>query len=81
MTVGATVAGRLADIAVIRGKKQRQGAWCPEDRLKATIPGGLILLPLSLIIFGLTTAYIPGTIGLVICLICLFFNGMGVSVF
>ncbi|GJJ11728.1 hypothetical protein Clacol_005966 [Clathrus columnatus] len=77
--VGATVAGRLADIAIIRGKKQRQGSWFPEDRLKATIPGGLILLPFSLIIFGLTTAYVPGKVGLVICLICLFLNGMGID--
>ncbi|GJJ15287.1 hypothetical protein Clacol_009563 [Clathrus columnatus] len=76
---GAIVAGRIADATVIRGRKRRHGQWYPEDRLLATIPGGLVLIPLAMIVFAYTVTYIPGNIGLAICLMCLFFNGMGVD--
>ncbi|KAF8499332.1 major facilitator superfamily domain-containing protein [Hysterangium stoloniferum] len=36
---GSLVGGRLADIAIIRGRRRRQGKWFPEDRLLAAIPG------------------------------------------
>ncbi|KIJ29148.1 hypothetical protein M422DRAFT_784388 [Sphaerobolus stellatus SS14] len=74
---GAVLSGKLADIAVIRGRAKRDGKWVPEDRLVATIPGALALIPIPLLIFGITTAFIPGKIGLIINLICLFFHGMG----
>ncbi|KAF8577031.1 MFS general substrate transporter [Ramaria rubella] len=77
--VGANVAGRLADRAVIEGRKRREGKWVPEDRLRATIPGALVILPLSLLVFGLTTKFIPGNLGLVITLVCLFVHGAGVD--
>ena len=76
--VGATLGGRFADRAVIKGRLRREGKWVPEDRLRVTLFGSLILLPLSLVIFGLTTQFLPGKVGLVINLLCLFVNGAGV---
>jgi hypothetical protein len=75
---GAVISGRLADIAVIRGRNRRQGKWNPEDRLLAAIPGALLIVPFSLIAFALSIVFIPGKVGLTISLVCLFFNGMGV---
>ncbi|KAF8521415.1 major facilitator superfamily domain-containing protein [Hysterangium stoloniferum] len=77
--VGATLSGRLADSAIINGRTRRHGKWLPEDRLMATIPAALILLPVSLIGFAYTTSYIPGQVGLGIVLLCLFVNGMAVD--
>lgn len=76
---GAAAAGRLADQCVIRGKSRRQGKWYPEDRLLATIPGGLILLPFALLGSGLTISYVPGKVGLVLNLVFFFMAGFGVS--
>lgn len=78
--VGAPIAGRLADKAVIRGKQKRGGEWYPEDRLRATLSGALILGPLSVLVFGLTTQFISGRVGLIINLVCLFINGVGIDV-
>ncbi|KAF8521429.1 major facilitator superfamily domain-containing protein [Hysterangium stoloniferum] len=76
---GALIAGRLADIFIIRGRRRRQGKWFPEDRLLAAVPGLVFLLPCSLIAFALLVAFVPGKIGLTLSLICLFFTGMGVD--
>ncbi|KAF8521417.1 major facilitator superfamily domain-containing protein [Hysterangium stoloniferum] len=76
---GAVVSGRLADIAIIRGRNRRQGKWNPEDRLLAAMPGALFLVPCALIVFAISVTFISGKIGLTICLICLFINGMGVD--
>jgi hypothetical protein len=76
--VGATIGGRLADRAVIEGRLRREGEWVPEDRLRATLFGALILLPLSVLIFGLTTQFVPGKFGLMIDIVCVFMNGVGV---
>jgi len=76
---GAVVSGRLADVAIIRGRKRRQGKWYPEDRLLAAVPGALFLVPCALIAFAISVTFITGKIGLTICLICLFINGMGVD--
>ena len=74
------VAGRLSDRAIIKGRRKRQGKWSPEDRLRAAIPGAMIFLPLSLTLYGYTLVNVEGTRGLVICLVCLFINGMGVRI-
>ena len=42
------------------------------------IPFALIV-PLPLVIYGLANQFIDGTPGLVTCLVCLFVNGIGVS--
>jgi hypothetical protein len=77
--VGAPLSGRLSDRLVVYYRKKRGGEWYPEDRLRAARFGALILVPLSILISGLLTEYVPGTLGLMLNLVCLFFNGLGVS--
>jgi hypothetical protein len=79
ITVGAPIAGRISDQIVMRCRTGRGGKWYPEDRLKATLFGAFILVPLSVFFSGLLTAYVPGKLGLVLNLISLFLNGIGVS--
>ncbi|TFK65161.1 MFS general substrate transporter [Pluteus cervinus] len=76
--IGAPLAGRLSDRIIIRWR-QKRGKWYPEDRLRATLLGALVFTPLSILFCGLLTEYVPGTLGLVLNLICLFFNGIGVD--
>ncbi|KAF8589764.1 MFS general substrate transporter [Ramaria rubella] len=78
--IGAPLAGYLSDRAVIAGKKRRGGEWVPEDRLMATLSGALLFVPLSVLIVGLTTQLWSGWLGLVVNLVCLFFNGVGVDI-
>ena len=75
--VGAPLAGRLSDMIVIRARAKR-GTWVPEDRLRASVPGVAILVPISILCFGLAIKFLPGTAGLVTCLVLLFIQGVGV---
>ncbi|CDO72082.1 hypothetical protein BN946_scf184962.g25 [Trametes cinnabarina] len=77
---GAPLAGHLADRAVIEGRARRGGVWYPEDRLRATLSGALFLVPLSTLLSGLATQFVPGMIGIVINVICLFVNGVAVDI-
>ena len=77
--VGAPIAGRLSDWLVVHYRKKRGGDWYAEDRLRATLPGALLLVPLSVLMCGILTQYVPGTLGLVLNLFCLFLNGLGVN--
>ncbi|KAG2073412.1 hypothetical protein BDR04DRAFT_1152182 [Suillus decipiens] len=79
LTVGAPVAGRLSDIIVRKWREKRKGVWFPEDRLRATWIGGLVMVPLSIGASGLITTYIGGPVGLCLNLLCLYTNGMGVD--
>lgn len=65
---------------VKKWKKKRSGVWCPEDRLQGIYIGALWLVPLSVGLAGVVATYIDGPIGLSICLLCLFTNGVGVGV-
>ena len=76
---GAPLAGRVSDSTVIRMRKGRGGKWVPEDRLRATLLGICLLVPLSILLSGIITTYVSGKIGIVLNLICLFMNGIGVS--
>ncbi|KAG2106754.1 major facilitator superfamily domain-containing protein [Suillus discolor] len=76
---GTLIAGRLSDIVIRRWREKRRGAWCPEDRLRATWIGGLIIVPLSIGASGLITTYIGGPIGLALNILCLYANGVGVD--
>ena len=78
--VGAPIAGHISDLTVIKWRKRRNGEWVPEDRLRATLFAAGVLVPLSVLISGLAVRFIPGIAGIVICLVCLFMNGIGVSV-
>lgn len=80
-TVGAPIAGRIADRTIIRWEQKRGGVWYPEDRLRGSIWGGLLLSPLSVLGCGLVTHYIEGRTGLILCLILLFANGVGVNTY
>lgn len=52
----------------------------PEDRLRATISGGLILAPCSIIASGIVTQYMDNnTANMILNFVCLFLNGIGVS--
>ncbi|KAH7911119.1 major facilitator superfamily domain-containing protein [Hygrophoropsis aurantiaca] len=77
--LGAPLAGRLSDIVVKRWRKKRKGEWVPEDRLRATFIGGLILVPFSVASSGFITTYVDGPVGLGLNLLCLFTNGLGVD--
>ena len=77
--VGAPIAGRLSDRMVIRWRKRRGGEWVPEDRLRAGLPALATLVPLSVLLFGLTTQYVDGRLGIALDLVWLFMNGIGVS--
>ncbi|TFK64163.1 MFS general substrate transporter [Pluteus cervinus] len=76
--MGAPLAGRISDRIVVQWREKR-GRWYPEDRLRATFWGALVFVPLSTLFCGLLTEYVPGTLGLVLNLICFFFNGLGVD--
>ncbi|TFK64589.1 MFS general substrate transporter [Pluteus cervinus] len=76
--VGAPLAGHISDKIVVQWREKR-GRWYPEDRLRASIWGALVFVPLSTLFSGLLTQYVPGTLGLVLNLVCLFFNGVGVD--
>lgn len=76
--IGAPLAGRLSDIVIRKWQKKRKGVWSPEDRLRMTWIGGMFMVPLSIGVSGLLTAYVGGPIGLLLNLLCLFVNGIGV---
>ncbi|KAF7981044.1 hypothetical protein HWV62_35498 [Athelia sp. TMB] len=75
--VGAPLAGRLSDRIVTRYRARRKGQWVPEDRLRATLLGAALFVPVSVLSSGLITHYVEGRLGLGLNLVCLFFNGLG----
>ncbi|KAL0950956.1 hypothetical protein HGRIS_007707 [Hohenbuehelia grisea] len=77
--IGAPLAGYLSDVGVVKWRAKRGGVWYPEDRLRTTLFGAAVCVPGSILMVGLTLKFVPGTIGLVICLFCLFVNGIGVD--
>jgi hypothetical protein len=75
--LGAIVVGRISDHTVIKWRKKRGGVWFPEDRLRASLTPFAITVPLSVLAFGLVNKYVDGNLGLMLSLVCLFFNGFG----
>ena len=71
--------GRVSDHIVIKWRRKRKGVWYPEDRLRAAIVPMAVLIPLSLLAFGLVNKLVDGNQGLVLSLVCQFVNGGGVS--
>jgi hypothetical protein len=80
ITVGSTMAGRYSDWLVVSLRKSRGGVWVPEDRLRATPIGGLILTPCSILFSGLATQYLEGRPSIIINFICFVLNGIGVRI-
>jgi len=64
---------------VMKWRKKRAGKWVAEDRLRAALFGATWMIPFSIVLFGVANTYVDGTLGLVLCLVCLFINGIGVS--
>jgi hypothetical protein len=79
LIVGSVITGWASDHLIINGKKARSGRWLPEDRLKAAWPGTLLLAPLSVIGYGLTTVYVEGPKGVVFNMFWIFINGLAVT--
>ncbi|RXW14964.1 hypothetical protein EST38_g10893 [Candolleomyces aberdarensis] len=78
--IAAPLAGRISDVIVVRYKAKRGGVWYPEDRLRGTLVGALIIVPVSIIGSGLVTKYVDDRkVGLALNLACLFLNGFGVD--
>ena len=71
--------GRVSDHIVIKWRRKREGVWYPEDRLRAAIVPLGVIIPLSLLTFGLVNKFVDGKLGLGLSLVCLFVNGGGVS--
>lgn len=77
--IGAPLGGKISDKIIIRWRDYRKGVWYPEDRLRITLPAALYAAPLSVAICAFSIAYVPGPVGLCICLFGLFVNGIGVD--
>lgn len=77
-SVGGPIAGRISDHIIVKWRKARGGVWYPEDRLRGTLVGAGVFVPLSILFSGLLTQFVPGTLGLTLNLLCLFINGLGV---
>ena len=71
--------GRISDQTVIKWRRKRKGLWYPEDRLRAAITPFAIIIPLSVLTFGLVNTFVDGNLGLGLSLVCLFSTGAGVS--
>ena len=71
--------GRISDYVVVKWRRKRKGVWYPEDRLRAAIGPLAVIIPLSLLAFGLVNKLVDGNLGVVLSLVCLFVNGGGVS--
>ncbi|KAK4047439.1 hypothetical protein OIO90_006184 [Microbotryomycetes sp. JL221] len=69
--------GRYADYMLRHYLNKRQGVYVPEDRLRATLIGGGLLLPMSVVILGWVLDKVQGTVGLVLTIVLLFLDGAG----
>jgi len=70
---GAYLSGKISDRAITH----RSGVWCPEDRLRTAFPATLAGMPFVVLAFGLVAEYLPMShIGLSLCLVCLFVDGV-----
>jgi hypothetical protein len=72
------MAGWLSDYYIVKGERSRGGEWLPEDRLKAVIPGALVITPISVLGYGLTTEYLRTNFGVLLDAFWLFLNGVAV---
>jgi len=78
--LGAPIAGRISDRVIVRWREKRNGCLVPEDRLRAALPGALIFLPIPVLLSGVFTHYVSGSLGLVLNMLCFFVSGIGADV-
>lgn len=77
---GSSWSGQLSDKMLVKWRKYREGVWVPEDRLRASLFGGLILVPGSMVASGLLTHFgDDSNVSLAFNLFFFFVNGFGVS--
>lgn len=82
ITVGAPLIGRISDRIVTRYLAVRRGVRIPEDRLRATLLGAFVLVPLPIMGFGAVleamSMGLAKKVGLGVVCVCLFLTGLGV---
>ncbi|KAM0790479.1 hypothetical protein ACM66B_003355 [Microbotryomycetes sp. NB124-2] len=75
--VASPFSGRYADWMLKHYLKKRNGVYVPEDRLRATLIGGGILLPASVLVLGWILDRVDGKAGLALTVVLLFIDGAG----
>ncbi|KAI5475495.1 hypothetical protein MNV49_001309, partial [Pseudohyphozyma bogoriensis] len=78
--VAAQFTGRYADFTLRRWLKKRGGVYIPEDRLRASIVGGALFFPGSVIALGWVIEKSSGPAGLAGCVVLLFVNGVALMI-
>ncbi|KZO96853.1 MFS general substrate transporter, partial [Calocera viscosa TUFC12733] len=75
--IGSRVAGVQSDRAVKHSLKVRNGVFRPEDRLRATLFGAGVVLPVSVLAYGICVQFWQGAGGLAVSLILIAASGFG----
>ncbi|GAA5847354.1 hypothetical protein JCM9279_000252 [Rhodotorula babjevae] len=75
--VASRFTGMYADWTLRRWLRLRGGHYYPEDRLRATLIGGGVILPLSVLALGWVLDRGSGKVGLAWAVILLFVDGIG----
>ncbi|BGP20130.1 hypothetical protein JCM10213_000786 [Rhodosporidiobolus nylandii] len=75
--VSSRYTGLYADWELARWSKKRGGVYVAEDRLKATLWGGGLVLPGSVLALGWVLDRVGGKVGLAWTVILLFIDGVG----
>jgi hypothetical protein len=69
--------GKFADYTFSKWIEKRNGTYVPEDRLRATLIGGGIILPCSVLALGWVMEKAGGKVGLAFAVLLLFVDGVG----
>ncbi|THV06857.1 MFS general substrate transporter [Dendrothele bispora CBS 962.96] len=77
--IGAPLAGYISDRIIVAYRAARGGVWYPEDRLRGTLIGAGLFVPVSMIGVGVGATWAGGIGGFILCLVSLFLNGIGVD--
>ncbi|GAA5820951.1 hypothetical protein JCM11251_001893 [Rhodosporidiobolus azoricus] len=78
--VASRYTGRFADWTLARWLRKRNGVYVAEDRLKATLWGGGLILPGSVLALGWVLDRVGGKVGLAWTIILLFIDGVGLMI-
>ncbi|KAK7437130.1 hypothetical protein VKT23_018753 [Stygiomarasmius scandens] len=77
--IGAPLAGFISDRIVVACRAARGGVWYPEDRLRGTLIGAGVFVPVSMVGVGVGATWGSGVPGFILCIVSLFLNGIGVD--
>ncbi|GAA5915376.1 hypothetical protein JCM6882_000236 [Rhodosporidiobolus microsporus] len=78
--VASRYTGLYADWTLARWLRKRNGVYVAEDRLKATLIGGGLILPGSVLALGWVLDRVGGKVGLAWTVILLFVDGVGLMI-